>query len=71
MSSSTDAKYYQVAKPATLAERTLIQARDRIYRDFIERMHPSPESTIADVGISDFISAGANVLERKYHIKDK
>jgi hypothetical protein len=66
MSDSIDAKYYQVAKPATLAERILIQARDRIYRDFLERMRPSPESTIADVGISDFISAGANVLERKY-----
>jgi hypothetical protein len=66
MSGPLDAKYYQVAKPATLAERILILARDRIYRDFIESMHPSAGSTIADVGISDFLSAGANVLERKY-----
>jgi hypothetical protein len=66
MSAAIDAKYYEVVKPASFAERILIQARDRIYRDFLDRMQPSAESTIVDVGVSDVVSGGANVLERKY-----
>jgi hypothetical protein len=65
-SEASDAKYYEVARPASMAERLLIQARDRIYRDFVTRMQPQSESTIADIGVSDIVSAGANVLERNY-----
>src|ERR1700683_941836 len=62
----SDAKYYEVARTASMAERILIQARDRIYRDFLAHTQPQSESTIADIGISDVVSAGANVLERNY-----
>ncbi|MGP9811912.1 methyltransferase domain-containing protein [Rhodopseudomonas sp. NSM] len=61
-----DGKYYEVAKPASIAERLLIVARDRIYSDFLTAMRPTPSCTILDVGVSDVISDGANVLERKY-----
>jgi hypothetical protein len=66
MPAPIDAKYYEVVKAASLAERIFIQARDRIYQDFLTRMRPSAESTIVDVGVSDVVSDGANVLERKY-----
>jgi SAM-dependent methyltransferase len=71
MYASADAKYYEVAKPASVAERILIQARDRIYRDFLARMRPSAESTIVDVGVSDVVSDAANMLERKYPHKGR
>jgi trans-aconitate methyltransferase len=61
-----DEKYYEVVKPATTAERLLIAARDQIYKDFLARMSPTPASKILDVGVSDVISDGANVLERSY-----
>ncbi len=66
MSGTVDDKYYQVVKPAGLAERLLIAAREKIYADFLAQMQPSPESKIADIGISDVVSDGANVLERNY-----
>jgi hypothetical protein len=66
MSGTIDDKYYQVVKPAGLAERLLIAAREKIYADFLEHMQPAPDSRIADVGISDVVSDGANVLERNY-----
>jgi hypothetical protein len=61
-----DEKYYEVAKAASIAERLLIIARDRIFDDFVERTRPGPTTTIIDVGVSDVISDGANVLERRY-----
>jgi hypothetical protein len=66
MSGTVDDKYYQVVKPAGLAERLLIAAREKIYADFLAQMQPSPKSRIADIGISDVVSDGANVLERNY-----
>ena len=61
-----DGRYYQVAKPGSLAERLAIIARDRIYRDFVRLSRPTPDSTILDVGVSDIITAAANMLEQKY-----
>ena len=66
MSTIIDSKYYEVAKPASTAEQLLIKARDQIYADFISRMAPTESCRILDVGVSDVISEGANVLERKY-----
>jgi len=66
MSGTVDDKYYQVVKPAGLAERLLIAARENIYADFLAQMQPAPDSRIADIGISDVVSDGANVLERNY-----
>lgn len=66
-----DRKYYEVAKPHSLAERILIQARDRIFQDFMTEVRPTAGERILDVGVSDVVSDGANVLERSYpHLKD-
>jgi hypothetical protein len=61
-----DERYYEVAKAASAVEQVLIKARDQIYKDLIARMQPTETSTILDVGVSDVISDGANVLERKF-----
>lgn len=66
MSNLVDRKYYQQATTESFAERLLIAARDRIYRDFIDRMKPKSSDRILDVGVSDVINDGANVLERRY-----
>ena len=66
VSEPLDAKYYQVIAPRSLGERLLILARDRIYADFIRHCRPGRDDTILDVGVSDYISDGANMLERKY-----
>jgi SAM-dependent methyltransferase len=49
-----------------LAERALILARDAIYRDFLHLMSPSDTDRILDVGVSDVVNDGANLLERLY-----
>lgn len=61
-----DQKYYEVFPPNGIAERLLIVARDRIFRDFMARMRPSPSDQVLDVGVSDVVNDGANVLERTY-----
>lgn len=66
MTVHVDEKYYEVAKPTSVAEGLLVAARDRMFEDFLARMAPTPQSKIIDVGVSDVISDGANVLERKY-----
>jgi hypothetical protein len=66
MSALVDEKYYRQTPEESLAERLMMLARDRIYKDFIERMKPLPFDRILDVGVSDVISNGANVLERRY-----
>lgn len=70
MPNTVDGKYYQVAKPSSVAEKLLIAARDRIFDDFLERMRPTQDSRIVDVGVSDVVSEGANVLERKYQYRN-
>jgi hypothetical protein len=66
MSDLVDEKYYQQAPEESIAERMLITARDRIYKDFIARMRPAGSDLILDVGVSDVVGNGANVLERRY-----
>ena len=66
MSEILDHKYYQVVSPNGVAEKLLIAARDRIFRDFITWMRPTPLDRIVDVGVSEVINDGANVLERTY-----
>jgi Methyltransferase domain len=44
----------------------MISARDRIFSDFMSCMSPSPDHRILDVGVSDVVNDGANVLERSY-----
>ena len=66
MSAAVDQKYYQVAPPDSLVERLVINARARIFQDFMARMRPSPTDHILDVGVSDVITDAANVLARSY-----
>jgi hypothetical protein len=61
-----DSQYYQVVGRQSIAERLLIAARKRIFRDFIAHMQPTPTDRILDVGVSDVVNDGANVLERSY-----
>jgi hypothetical protein len=62
----TDEKYYQAAAPRSLGERLMIMARDRIYADFVRCCRPTSDDAILDVGVSDVVNDGANMLERKY-----
>ncbi len=66
MAGFVDEKYYQAAHAGSIAERLLIRARANIFADFEERMRPAQSDRILDVGVSDVINAGANVLERLY-----
>jgi len=66
VSTLSDEKYYEAVPPRTLAEQLLIAARERIYRDFLARMRPSPTDRILDVGVSGVANDAANVLERSY-----
>jgi hypothetical protein len=61
-----DGKYYEVAKPASLAEKIAIRARDRIYTDFMRLCRPAAQDSVLDVGVSDVVGEAANVLERRY-----
>ncbi|MCK1312298.1 MULTISPECIES: methyltransferase domain-containing protein [unclassified Bradyrhizobium] len=61
-----DQQYYREVASGSTAEKLLIAARDRIYQDFIAQMQPSSADEILDVGVSDVINDGANVLERSY-----
>jgi Methyltransferase domain len=66
MPDAVDRKYYQVVAAKSVAERLVIAARARIFRDFMARMRPVPSDRILDVGVSDVITDAANVLERDY-----
>ena len=66
MSLIADRKYYEVVASGSMTERLLIAARDGIYKDFMARMRPAPTDRVLDVGVSDVINDGANVLERHY-----
>lgn len=69
--STVDDHYYQVAGPDSLGERLMVLARDRIYRDFLRLCRPDAASRILDVGVSDVVGQGANVLERCYPHPDR
>jgi methyltransferase family protein len=63
---AVDERYYEVLKPGSFSERLMIRARDRIYVDFLATCSPGPAETVLDVGVSDVLNDGANVLERLY-----
>jgi methyltransferase family protein len=63
---SVDEEYYREVSPGSVAERLLISARSRIFQDFKARIRPSDSDQVLDVGVSDVVSDGANVLERSY-----
>jgi len=63
---TVDEGYYEVATPGSLSERLMIEARDRIYADFLAACTPRASDTILDIGVSDVLNDGANMLERLY-----
>ncbi len=65
-STTVDDRYYEVVAPDSFAERLLIRARGRIYADFLSQMRPAGAARILDIGISDVINDGANLIERHY-----
>jgi hypothetical protein len=66
VTATVDDVYYEAVRPSGLSERLFVAARDRIFRDFMDRMRPTAQSQTLDVGVSDVISDDANVLERRY-----
>ena len=66
-----DDKYYEAARPRSLAERLVIAARAEIYRDFVRLCKPSPADEILDVGVSDVIGESPNLLERLHPHKNR
>ena len=71
MPDTIDEKYYEAVPPHGIAERLLVAARDRIYEDFLSQMNPGATDAILDVGVSDVLNDGANVLERRYDHKER
>ncbi len=71
MSKYVDDKYYQAIRPRSISEKLLIRARANIYADFVTHMDPCASDTILDVGVSDVINDGANVLEREYPYQEQ
>jgi SAM-dependent methyltransferase len=65
-----DHQYYSEVPEGGLAERALIAARGRIFQDFMARMQPAATDRILDVGVSDIVNDGANVLERVYPFQE-
>lgn len=61
-----DEKYYREISPGSVAEQLLISARNRIFQDFRAQVQPSHSDQVLDVGVSDVVNDGANVLERNY-----
>jgi SAM-dependent methyltransferase len=61
-----DGRYYEVVKSGGVGERVFVWARNRIYSDFLATCSPAASDSILDVGISDVLNDGANVLERLY-----
>jgi hypothetical protein len=66
MNSPVDEKYYREVLPGGAVERFLISARNRIFQDFKTHTRPSQSDEVLDVGVSDVVNDGANVLERSY-----
>ena len=71
MSARLDERYYQFVRQGSLAERGLVRARTNIYNEFIRMCRPRSDETIVDVGVSDVIRGGDNMLERRYPYPDR
>ena len=63
-SQQVDRKYYEAIRPGGIGEKLLVRARNVIYADFVRCCSPAARSTILDVGVSDVINDGANLVER-------
>jgi hypothetical protein len=63
-----DTRYYREVQGG-VAKRLFVAARQRIFQDFLARMRPSSIDQILDVGVSDVLNDGANILEQCYSIQ--
>lgn len=70
-SSRIDEKYYESIAASGLAERLLVKARDDLFARFMASMVPDETTKVLDVGVSDVVDHGANVLERRYPWKHR
>ena len=66
-----DGRYYEAVRPGGWAQRLLNVARRNIYADFVTTCRPSAATAILDVGVSDVLNDGANVLERMYPFRER
>lgn len=66
-----DGKYYKVTQKFGVADRVLIAARNRIYKDFCEICRPARGDSILDVGVSDVVNDASNVIERDYPFRER
>lgn len=65
-----DSEYYEVVPPGSHAAGLLVRARRAIYNDFIRVCSPSAGDRILDVGVSDIVGVGDNVLEWNYPLEE-
>ena len=68
---TVDEKYYQAARPRSIAERLVVRARSGIYSDFIRICRPLAADSILDVGVSDVVGESPNLLERMYPHRER
>lgn len=61
-----DRIYYQATTRVRLSQSLALAARKRIFALFVEEMTPGAETTIIDIGTSDYESPEANILEKLY-----
>lgn len=66
-----DGRYYEAVRPDGWAQQLLNLARRNMYADFVSTCRPSPSSAILDVGVSDVLNDGANVIERMYPFRQR
>lgn len=64
LSEQHDHCYYEVVKHGSVAEWLMLRARMQIYADFNNITQPEACKTILDVGVSDVIQGGDNIIER-------
>jgi Methyltransferase domain len=65
-SGTVDDQYYEVAQPNSFAEKVMIAARDAMYKTYVRFQGAGAEDNILDIGVSDVITGGDNMLERKH-----
>jgi SAM-dependent methyltransferase len=61
-----DSVYYRDGASTSLSMKVLKIARMRMYKLFIDRMKPTAQTRILDIGVSDDENDGANFLEKHY-----
>ncbi len=63
---TVDNLYYEVATPDSVPEKIMIAARDAMCRLYFENFGASPDDRIIDIGVSDVITGGDNIIERRH-----